>query len=673
MTTREETRDELAIMTIRFLAVDMVEKANSGHPGAPMGQAAPAYVLWTRILRHHPANPTWWNRDRFVLSCGHASALLYSLLHLSGYDLPLEELKRFRQLGSRTPGHPEKGLTPGVETTSGPLGQGVSSAVGMAIAQRMLAARYNRDGYPLFDYRTWVLVSDGDLMEGVSAEACSLAGHLGLGSLNVLYDANSITIDGALDLSCSEDVAARFAAYGWFVQRLPGGEDLDALESAMKVAAAEDRRPSLVVVPTHIGHGSPNRQDSPSAHGSPLGPKELAATKEAADWPLDPPFFVPAEAVEAFAHLSLEGERLVQGWTDLLERYGEVYPEDAADLSRRLAGELGPDWDERIPVFTAEDAPVATRVASGKVLNALAGAVPSLVGGSADLAASNKSLIAGEADFSAQEPGGRNLHFGIREHGMAAILNGLALTGLFRPYGATFLVFSDYMRPAIRLACLMELPVIYVFTHDSIFVGEDGPTHQPISQLASLRSLPGLTVLRPADARETAEAWRVALEKQDGPVALVLGRQKLKIHPETVQGARFGVERGAYVLAEASATPPHLLLLASGSEVGLVVETRKMLEAEGIATRVVSFPSWELFQSQSREYRDSVLPPKVTARLAVEAGSSFGWERWVGLDGTIVAIDGFGASAPYQELAQKFGFTPENVFARARELVSRLR
>jgi transketolase len=661
--------DKTAIDTLRLLAVDMVEKANSGHPGAPMGQAAMAYSLWTRHLRMSPETPGWPNRDRFVLSCGHASALLYSLLHLSGFELPLEALREFRQLGSPTPGHPEYGLTRGVETTTGPLGQGLANAVGMAIAERMLAAYFNRQGFDLFDYHVWVFASDGDLMEGVASEASSLAGHLGLGKLIVAWDDNRISIDGSTSLSFTEDVCKRYEAYGWHVQRVDDGNDLEALDRAYEAARRESARPSLIAVRTHIGFGSPNKQDTAASHGAPLGAEEVAATKQVLGWPPEPTFRVPKEALEPFRSAAAKGTREEIAWREMFSRYAEVHPELASEFLDRLDGKLPAGWTEQLPVFEATDGAVATRKASGRVLNALRDVIPSLVGGSADLTGSNNTYLEGVGDFSSTEFSGRNLFFGVREHAMGAILNGLALSGMLIPYGGTFLIFSDYMRPAIRLAALMGLPVKYVFTHDSVFVGEDGPTHQPISQLLSLRGIPGLVLIRPADANETAAAWRVALEHRDGPTALALSRQKLPILPQAAAKALEGVSRGGYVVADPPAGEPQLLLLASGSEVSLILETQALLTDRGIAARVVSLPSWELFDAQERDYRESVLPPGLTKRLAVEAGRTLGWERYVGDQGEVVGIDEFGTSAPYQEVAEYFGLTPAAVAERARALL----
>lgn len=664
-----DDRDQLAINTIRFLAVDMVERANSGHPGAPMGQAAMAYSLWTRLLRHDPQDPRWPNRDRFVLSCGHASALLYSLLHLSGYDLSMADLQSFRQLHSKTPGHPEYDLESGVETTTGPLGQGLGNAVGMAIAERLLGEQFNRDGFPIFDHRTWVFASDGDIMEGVASEASSLAGHLGLGKLIVAYDDNGISIDGPTSLSFSEDVMQRYAAYGWHVLRVEDGNDVGALVEAYESARAETSRPSLIAVRTHIGYGSPNKQDTSAVHGSPLGPEEIELTKHSLNWPTEPTFHIPDAAREPFAEAAKRGEGERVAWQKMLDSYRTAHPDLAADLDRRLAGELPAGWDSGMPTYAAADGNLATRKASGAVLNGVGPALPELVGGSADLAPSNNTYIKGYPDQSATSPGGRNFFFGIREHGMGSILNGMALSGLLLPYGGTFLIFSDYMRPAIRLAALMGLPVKYVFTHDSIFLGEDGPTHQPISQLLSLRSIPGLVTIRPADANETVAAWRVAIERTAGPTALALSRQSLPILEATADQARDGVARGGYVVSDPPAGEPQVILIATGSEVSLCLDASEKLADEGIAARVVSLPSWELFEEQTREYRDSVLPPSIPLRLAVEAGVTLGWRRYVGDAGDILGIDGFGGSAPYRDLATDFGFTVANVVERTRRLV----
>ncbi len=676
-TTSARDVDQIAINTIRFLAVDMVQRANSGHPGAPMGQAALAYQLWTRHLRFKPENPEWPNRDRFVLSCGHASGLIYALLHLAGYELSLDDLRNFRQLHSKTPGHPEYGLTPGIETTTGPLGQGISNAVGMAIAERLLAERFNREkssrrganeSFPLFDHRTWVFASDGDLMEGVAAEASSLAGHLALSKLTVFWDDNDITIDGSTELAFSEDVVARYRAYGWHTLEVEDGNDLEAIEAATRAAKAETARPTLVRVKTHIGYGSPNKQDTASAHGSPLGPDEIALTKGNLGWPLEPDFHIPEQARSAFDDARRRGAEDEGEWNDLLARYRQAHPEPAAELDARLAGELPAGWDELLPRFEPSGGPLATRKASGAVLGAVAGRVTELVGGSADLAPSNNTFLAGEEVFSATTAG-RNFHFGVREHAMGAVCNGMALSKLLRPYGGTFLIFSDYMRPAIRLAALMEIPSIFIFTHDSIFLGEDGPTHQPISQLLSLRSIPGLQVLRPCDANETAEAWRAAIEHRGGPTALILTRQKLPILAETLERASEGFPRGGYVLADPPSGDPDALLLASGSEIAPALEAHRTLLEEGVGTRVVSMPCWSRFDAQDDAYRESVLPAGVGHRLAIEAGVAIGWHKYVGDRGDVLSQEGFGASAPLGDLQQEFGFTPEEVVRRVKALL----
>ncbi|MFA5026602.1 MAG: transketolase [Candidatus Methylomirabilota bacterium] len=658
--------DTLCINTIRMLAADGVQQARSGHPGMPMGAAAMAYALWTRLLRHNPANPSWPDRDRFVLSAGHGSMLLYALLHLTGYDLSLDDLKQFRQWGSRTPGHPEYGHTPGVETTTGPLGQGVANAVGMAIAERWLAAQFNRPGHAIVDHRTYAIAGDGDLMEGVSAEAASLAGHLRLGRLTVLYDDNRISIDGGTELAFTEDVGRRFDAYGWQVLRVSDGNDLDAVEAALRAAQAEEARPSLVICRTHIGFGSPNRQDSSKAHGEPLGEEELRLTKQRLDWPTEPSFLIPEEARQEFGRARERGQAWEADWRARFAGYARAYPAEAKRWQAYLAGKLPSGWDGALPVFGAGDPPVATRAVSGKVLQALFPAVTNLLGGSADLAPSNNTYVAGVPEFQANSYHGRNFRFGVREHAMGAIASGMALHGGLRPYVGTFLVFADYMRPAIRLAALMRLPVVYVFTHDSIGLGEDGPTHQPVEQIASLRLIPGLTVIRPADAVETVEAWRFALGHA-GPTCLVLTRQNLPILDRA--GARSpGAARGAYVLAGA-AEKPQALLIASGSEVAVAMAARAQLAERGVAVRVVSMPSWELFERQPAAYRRRVLPARVKARVAIEAGVPHGWHRYVGAKGAVVGMERFGASAPGPVLFERFGFTPAAVAARVLEML----
>jgi transketolase len=651
--------DQLCVNTIRALSMDGVQAANSGHPGMPMGAADIAYVLWTQFLHHNPANPDWPNRARFVLSAGHGSMLIYSLLHLTGYDLPLDELKQFRQWGSRTPGHPEYRHTPGVETTTGPLGQGFCMGVGMALAERMLAARFNRPDYNIVDHYTYAIVSDGDLMEGISHEAASIAGHLGLGKLIYLYDDNEISIEGSTDLTFTEDIRSRFAGYNWQVLEVDG-HDRVAVAAALRQAQADTERPSLIIAHTHIGYGSPNKQDSASSHGSPLGPEEVRLTKEKMGWPVEPAFIIPAKALARFRQALDSGGTADAEWRALLKRYAQDYPELAAEWALAISGELPAGWEQALPEYAPGDA-LATRAASGQVLEAIAPTLPTLVGGSADLHPSNKTYLKaytaiGTADFS-----GRNIHFGVREHGMGGILNGLALHGGWRPYGGTFLVFADYLRPSIRLAAMMGLPIIYVFTHDSIGVGEDGPTHQPVEQLASLRAIPNLLTLRPADARETVEAWRVALHNMEGPTVLALTRQKLPVLDGPV-----ALENGAYLLRDT--TDPAVVLIASGSEVELAIQAADLLAAEGVASRVVSMPSWKLFAAQPAAYQESVLPPGIP-RVAIEAGVGMGWERWAGPAGEIVSIERFGASAPYQTVMAEYGFTAENVAAKARALL----
>ena len=663
--------DRLAVNTIRFLSADAVQKANSGHPGLPMGAASLAYVLWTRHLRFDPSDPAWPGRDRFVLSAGHGSMLLYSLLHLSGYDLPLEQIQRFRQWGSQTPGHPEHGLAPGVETTTGPLGQGFSNGVGMAIAAHHMAARFNREGHLLFDHRIFGIVSDGDLMEGVSSEAASLAGHLRLGRLVYLYDDNRISIDGSTDLTFTEDRAARFQAYGWHVSHVNDVEDLESVDRAIQEARA-DPRPSLIVCRTHIGFGLPTRQDTEKAHGEPPGEDELRGAKERLGWPLEPKFLIPEGARALFASAAARGREAHRAWISRLGDYRKAFPKEAAELERRLAGELPGDIASLLPVFPADPKGLATRAASGKTLNALAQAMPELMGGSADLTVSNQTALKGEAPFSAENPAGRYLHFGVREHVMGGSLSGIALHGGIIPYGGTFLLFSDYMRPPIRLAAMMGVRVIYVFSHDSIGLGEDGPTHQPIEHLASLRAIPNLVVLRPADANETTVAWLQALERTEGPTALALTRQAVPTLDRRRYAPADGLRRGAYVLADQVRGHPQIILMASGSEVELILAAGETLAAEGLSVRLVSFPSWELFEAQPESYRHSVFPPTVRARVAVEAGVSQGWDRWVGDGGAVVSLERFGASAPYQEIYRNLGFTPERIAATARQVLERL-
>ncbi|CAB5118141.1 Transketolase (EC [Olavius algarvensis associated proteobacterium Delta 3] len=666
--TEQATR---CINTIRMLSADAVEKANSGHPGLPMGAAAAAFVLWTRFLRHNPKNPNWPDRDRFVLSAGHGSMLLYSLLHLTGYDLPLEELQRFRQWGSRTPGHPEYGHTPGVETTTGPLGQGFANGVGMALAERYLAARFNRPGHAIIDHFTYGIVSDGDLMEGVSHEAASLAGHLGLGKLIYVYDDNHISIEGGTDIAFTEDRAARFEAYGWQVLNVADGNDTAALDSALKSARQETDRPSLILARTHIGFGSPGKQDTPGAHGEPLGAEELRRTKENLDWPLEPDFVIPDDVLPVFRGAVEAGAAAETRWQERVSEYETEFPDLAADLMQWLDGRLPEGWESVIPEFPPDAKGMATRVASGKVLNAIGVKIPNLVGGSADLAPSTKTLIADEPDFQKGAFHGRNLRFGVREHAMGSILNGMALHGGLIPYGATFLVFSDYMRPPIRLAALMGIHIVYVFTHDSIGLGEDGPTHQPVEHLASLRAIPNMTVIRPADANETAEAWRYAVGRAAGPVALVLTRQGLPVLDRQTYPAADGLMKGGYVIVDPPNGRPDLLLMASGSEVAIAMEGAARLAEDNIGVRVVSMPSWELFDAQPETYRDTVLPPAVSARIAIEAGSTQGWHRYVGFGGHVIGIDRFGASAPYQELYRQYGLTAEAVVHTARRILKK--
>ncbi|NBB86358.1 MAG: transketolase [Bacteroidetes bacterium] len=662
--TQDAQLDHLAINTIRFLAVDAVEKAQSGHPGMPMGTAPLAHMLWSRHLKHNPADPNWPNRDRFVLSAGHGSMLLYALLHLTGYDLSMEEIKNFRQWGSQTPGHPENFETPGVETTTGPLGQGFGNAVGMAIAERRLAAEFNRPDYPIIDHYTYGICSDGDLMEGVSQEAASLAGHLGLGKLILFYDANEITIDGRTDIAFTEDVAQRFRAYGWHVETVEDEEDLDALDAAVTAGQEATDRPTLIVTYTTIGYGSPNKADSSAAHGAPLGADEVEKTREALGWDY-PPFHVPDEVYRYTQQALTRGADAQAAWNDLLEAYGEDHPEAAQRLERWLSGDLPLGWDADLPTFEPGTS-MATRKASGAAINALAPNVENLFGGSADLAGSNKTTMEDFDDFQRDTPHGNNVNFGVREHGMAAICNGIALHGGLRPFCATFLIFTDYLRPSLRLAALMGLPVTYVCTHDSIGLGEDGPTHQPVEHYAALRAIPNLTFIRPGDATETVQAWKVALEHTDGPVVLSLTRQGL---PEQDHAGSVGdLSNGAYILRDSDGTPD-LILIASGSEVGLAMEAAKTLEADDINVRVVSMPSWELFEAQPDVYREKVLPPDVTARVAVESGVTLGWERYTGTRGAIVGLNRFGASAPGAEVMDKLGFNVDNVVDHCRQVL----
>ena len=678
--------DERAINAIRFLSVDAVQQANSGHPGLPMGAAAMAYVLWTRFLRHNPSNPAWPDRDRFVLSAGHGSMLLYSLLHLTGYDLPLEQIKRFRQWGSLTPGHPERHLITGVEATTGPLGQGIANAVGMALAEAHLAARFNRPGHEIVDHHTYVLASDGDMMEGVQAEACSLAGHLGLGKLIVCYDSNGVSLAGTTSVAFSEDVAARFDAYGWHVQSVEDGNDLAAVERALRDAMQASDRPSLIVARTIIGYGAPHKQGTFHVHGSPLGPDEVKAAKQNLGWPVEPPFLIPDDVRAHFRAAVERGAAREDGWRRRLAAYRTAFPDLAAELGRRLAGELPTGWDAGLPSFPADPKGIATRKASESALQALAAALPELVGGSADLDPSTFTWLKEHGDFeSPSRPkagaqgtvggvwsfGGRNLHFGVREHGMGATVNGMAYHGGVIPYGATFLVFSDYMRPAVRLSALSRLGAIWVYTHDSIGVGEDGPTHQPVEHFLGLRSIPDLLFIRPGDANETVWAWKVAIRNRHRPTALALTRQALPTLDRSVYASAEGLTRGAYVLNPgAGGRPPDIVLIATGSELQHIVAAEPVLAQKGITARLVSMPCWELFEEESAEYRESVLPSSVPARLAVEAGRTLGWERWVGRTGATLGLDRFGASAPGEVLMKELGFTVERVVAAAEALLA---
>jgi len=677
--------DALCINTIRFLSVDAVQNAKSGHPGMPLDAAPMAYALWTRRLKHNPRNPHWFDRDRFVLSAGHGSMLLYSLLYLTGYDVSLDDIRQFRQWDSKAPGHPERGHTPGVEVTTGPLGQGLANAVGMAIAEAQLAAQYNRPGFAVVDHATYAIVSDGDLMEGVGAEAASLAGHLRLGKLTCLYDDNRVTLAAGTDITFSEDRAQRFAAYGWHTVTVADGNDTDAIDAALQAARVETSRPSLILVRTHIGYGSPNKHDSYEAHGSPLGVDEVRLSKRNLGWPEEPAFLVPDAALAHFREGVARGAATEATHAQLLHAYAAAWPDLARELAQRTNAELPDGWDTDIPVFPPDAKGMATRAASGKVMNALAPRLPALTGGSADLDPSTFTALKGFGDFNPPATpqddtqgstgggwsyAGRNVHFGVREHAMGAIVNGLAAHGAMLPYGSTFLIFSDYMRPPIRLAALMRLHVVHVFTHDSIALGEDGPTHQPVEQLAGLRAIPGLTVIRPCDANETAVAWRIAVEARDRPVVLVLSRQDLPTLDRTRYASAERVRDGAYVLLDAPAKDPQLILIASGSEVRLIVAAAERLQAEGVAVRCVSMPSFDLFDALSAEQRAAVLPHAVHARLAVEAASPYGWHRYVGDRGDVLAVDRFGASAPGDVVMREYGFTVDEVCRRARALLA---
>lgn len=657
-----------AINTIRFLSVDAIQKANSGHPGLPMGCAAMAYTIWTRHLRFNPQNPNWFDRDRFILSGGHGSMLLYSLLYLTGFDLPLEQLKHFRQWGSKTPGHPEYGLTAGVEVTTGPLGQGFSNGVGMAIAEAHLAAEFNRPAYNLVDHFVYAIVTDGDLMEGVASEAASLAGHLQLGKLIYLYDDNRISIDGSTDVAFTEDRGKRFEAYGWHVQHVADGNDVEEIDQAI-IIAKKNPRPSIIICRTHIGFGMPNRQDTARAHGEPPGEEELAAAKKNLNWPSEPKFYIPEDVLDYYRKVGKRGSNLEKEWIGKFETYKIVFPELAGEFDRRISGKLPTEWDKSLSAYPSDQKGMATRSASGKAINLLAAKLPELVGGSADLTPSNNTWIQSSDDFQKNRHEGRNIHFGVREHGMGAIVNGMAVHKGLIPFGATFLVFSDYMRGAIRLSALSHYPSIWVFTHDSIGLGEDGPTHQPVEQIAALRAIPNLVTIRPCDANEVNAAWKVAIERRHGPTALLFTRQNSPVlHRKTFASAD-NLKKGAYVLADLGAGKIDLILMASGSEVALIVQAGKQLADKGINVRLVSFPSWELFEQQTAAYREKVLPSEFINRIAVEAGVAQGWQKWLGASGVFIGMHSFGASAPYQTLYEQFGITTKKIVARSLKLV----
>lgn len=668
MNENQTELDILCINTIRCLAIDAIQKANSGHPGAPMGIAPVAYTLWTRFLRHNPGNPRWAGRDRFVLSAGHASMLLYGLLHLTGYDISLDDIKRFRQLGSKTPGHPEYDMNMGVEVTTGPLGQGISNAVGMALARELVGARFNRPGFDLTDYYIYVICSDGDLMEGVSHEACSLAGHLKLGHLICLYDDNHITIEGSTDLTFTEKIEERFQSYGWQVSRVDDANDLEEVTAAIESAREHRDGPSLIMIRSRIACGSPNLEDCAEAHGSPLGEEEVKLTKKNLNFPEDPTFFIPDPVKEYMGTAQDRGKEREKEWNEMFASYREAFPKLATEWDRVMSKELPGDWEKELPIFDAGES-LPTRSAGGKILNSLAPVIPELIGGSADLAPSCKTYLSSYDDINAGHFKGRNLHFGIREHAMGAILSGMALHGGVIPYGSTFLVFHDYMRPSVRLAAMMGLRVIYIYTHDSIGLGEDGPTHQPVEQIAALRSIPNLTVIRPADANETAEAWRLALQREEGPTALVLTRQSVPVIDREKYASQSGLERGAYMLAEAEGGEPEIIIIGSGSEVQLALEARERLQEKGFKVRVVSMPSWELFEEQDDAYRELVLPSAVPTRLAIEAGVPLGWHRYVGSHGDVLAVERFGLSAPSKDAFSAVGLTVENVISRAVRLL----
>jgi transketolase len=661
--------DELCINTIRTLSMDAIQKANSGHPGAPMGLAPAAYILWKYFLKHNSKNPEWMDRDRFVLSGGHASMLLYSLLYLSGYDLTLNDIKNFRQWGSKTPGHPEFGHTPGVETTTGPLGQGFTNAVGMALAERHLATIFNHPDCEIIDHYTYMICGDGDLMEGITAEAASFAGHMGLAKLICIYDDNKISIEGNTDITFTEDVGLRFKAYNWHVIRVENGNNLNDIHRAIKEAREETNKPSIIILRTHIAFGSPNKQDSADAHGSPLGEEEIRLTKKNLGWDENVSFYVPEQVIKMFEQCIDKGKKVESIWKEKFEEYCSKYPVLSKKLNDSLNNSLNKGWDANLPDFSKNEGPIATRAASGKILNAISENIPYLIGGSADLAPSNNTIIKSSHDFQKNMFDGRNIRFGVREHAMGGIMSGIALHKGLRPYGGTFFVFADYMRPAIRLASLMKLPVIYIFTHDSVAVGEDGPTHQPVEHLAGLRAIPGLTVIRPADATETIEAWRLAAQTTDYPIALILSRQKLPVIDRTIYSSADKLVNGAYILSDSDGKPD-IILIATGSEVHITLKAGKILEEKGISVRVVSMPSWELFENTSQEYKDKVLLPDVNVRISVEAGISMGWERYTGSGGAVIGINEFGASAPGNIVMEKFGFTSENIVQKAMELLS---
>lgn len=664
--------DQLSINTIRFLAVDGVQKANSGHPGMPMGNAPTGYLLFSKLMKHNPANPKWVNRDRFILSAGHGSMLLYSLLHLSGYDLPMDQLKTFRQWGSLTPGHPESHLTNGVETTTGPLGQGFANAVGMAIAEAHLAATFNKENFKLLDHYIYGICSDGDLMEGISHEAASIAGHLKLGKLIFFYDDNNITIDGKTSLAFSEDVGKRFESYGWHVQHIEDVNNLAALESAAINAQKETGRPSLIITKTHIGFGSPNKQDTAEAHGSPLGDEEVILTKKNLDWDETKFFYIPDEVADLFKGLKSKGAQLEQQWNELLKDYKQKYPEEGKLFDKYISGDFGDEWKNHLPEFPDDGKKLATRSAGGKVMNSIAKYLPNLIGGSADLNPSTNTYIKESTSMAPGDYKGRNIHFGIREHAMASILNGMAIYGGTIPFGATFLIFSDYLRPAVRLASLSHVRPILVFTHDSIGLGEDGPTHQPIEHLAALRAIPFAVVIRPADANETTYAWQAAIEHKGSPVILALTRQGLPVFDQTKYPSAKNLLKGAYIIKETN-SKPELILMASGSEVSVTIKAAELLEADGYSVRVVSFPSWQLFEAQEQEYKERILPPSIKIRLSVEAGVRQGWERYVGDSGDSICIETFGHSAPEKIVMEKYGFTPQNISHRTKELLRKVK